>query len=121
MGACNQMTLLEKIKTIYQLNRLIKEIKMLDKVKGLLAKFDGLKSTLGLLGVVAYYVAPQFGLHLPDVVLNVSSGLAGVGIAMKLEKGLGFLTKALDILAKAVAVAQNVVNALKSKEVKTNA
>lgn len=110
------MTIFEKLKAIYQLNRLLKEIKMLDKVKGLLGKLDGLKSTLGLLGVVAYYVAPQFGLHLPDVVLNVSSGLAGVGIAMKLEKGLGFLTKALDILGKVVAVAKSVVEALKNKQ-----
>lgn len=110
------MNILEKIRFLFQLQKLYKEIRMLDKIKGLLTKFDGLKSTLGLLGVVAYYVAPQFGLHLPDVVLNVSSGLAGVGIAMKLEKGLGFLTKALDVLGKAVDVSKNVVNALKAKE-----
>jgi hypothetical protein len=112
------MTLLEKIKTIWQLQRLYKEVVMLDKIKLALGKLDGLKSTLGLLGVVAYYVAPQFGLHLPDVVLNVSSGLAGVGIAMKLEKGLGILTKALDILGKATTVAKSVVDALKKQEVK---
>jgi hypothetical protein len=116
------MSLVEKLKAIYQLNRLVKEIKMLDKVKGVLGKLDGLKSTLGLLGVVVYYVAPQFGLHIPDVVLSISTGLAGVGIAMKLEKGLGMLTKALDILGKVVDVSKKVVEALKTKEeVKPNA
>jgi len=110
------MSLMEKLKALWQLNRLIKEIKMMEKLKGMLAHLDGLKSTLGLLAVVAYYVAPQFGLHLPDMVLQMGSGLAGVGIAMKLEKGLGFLTKALDILGKAVVVAKSVVEALKKKE-----
>ncbi len=110
------MNILEKLKFLVQLNRLYKEIKMLEKLKGLLGKMDGAKSILGLLGVVAYYTAPNFGVHLPDMVLKISSGLAGVGLAHKLEKGAGLLTKVLTVLTAAKGVADKTQEELKKKE-----
>lgn len=110
------MSLVDKVKFFMQLNRLYREVKMLDKIKAGLAKLDGLKSVLGLLGVVVYYAAPSFGLHVPDAVLKVSSGLAGVGLMHKLEKGTGLLNKVVSILTAVKVVADKVNDEMKKKE-----
>ena len=110
------MSIVDKLKFLFQLNKLYKEIKMLDKIKAGLSKLDGMKSVLGLLGVVAYYAAPNFGLHLPDAVLNISSGLAGIGLMHKLEKGTGVLNKTVAILTAVKTVADKVNEELKKKE-----
>src|SRR6185295_19609090 len=110
------MSILEKINAALQLNRLVGALKMLDKVKGVLGKLDGLKSVLGLLAVVAYYACPQFGVHLPDFVLKLGSGLAGVGLMHKLEKATGLLAKVLDVLLKVKTVADQTQEELKKKE-----
>lgn len=89
--------------------------KMGAKISALLGKLDGLKSVLGLLMIVAYYVAPHFHLSIPDVVLKIGTGFASVGLAMKLEKGLGILTKVIEYGQKALAVLQAVVNVLAAK------
>ncbi len=66
--------------------------------------------------VVGYYVAPQFGVKVPDVVLKMGTGFASVGLAMKLEKGAGFLTKGIVWAQRGLAVMQAVVNALAAKQ-----
>ena len=71
---------------------------MLEKLKAGMAKMDGMKSTLGLLMVTAYYAAPTWGVHLPDAVRNIGSAWAAVGLAHKLDKATGILTIVLQIL-----------------------
>lgn len=85
------------------------------KISAMLAKLDGLKSVVGLLMIVGYYVAPKFGISVPDVVLKVGTGMASVGLALKMEKGLGILTKVIGIAQQGLAVLQAVVNALAAK------
>ena len=107
-------TILEKLKLLIWVNGLIS--KGGNKMGNLLQKVDGLKSVLGLLGVVAYYASPAFGgPKLPDVVLTVSSGIAGVGLAAKLEKGTGLVSKGLDVAHKVLEVLQKVVSAVAPK------
>ncbi len=110
------MNIIEKVKFLFQLQKFVKEVQMLEKVKAGLAKLDGLKSVLGLLGMVVYYAGPSFGLHVPDVVLHISTGLAGVGLAHKLEKGTGILTKVLGYLTIAKDVADKTQEELNKKE-----
>jgi hypothetical protein len=110
------MTIFEKLKALVQLNRTVKELQMLEKLKGFAGKLDGFKSVLGLLAVVAYYACPQFGVHLPDIVLKLGSGLAGVGLGHKLEKATGLLSKGLDIAVKALDVAKKTEDKLNEKE-----
>lgn len=82
----------------------------------ILGKLDGLKSVVGLFMVTGYYAAPQFGVQVPDVVLQIGSGLAGIGLVHKLEKGVGLLTKGLDIAIKVCEVSKKVIEALNKKE-----
>lgn len=70
----------------------------MDKIKGLLQKLDGYKSLLGLLGVVGYYIAQGFGLHVPAMVLTTSYGMLGVGLVGKLDKATRIVRMALPIL-----------------------
>lgn len=77
---------------------------MLDKVKGVLGKLDGLKSLFGLLGVVGYYGAQAYGLNPPSVVLNTSYGLLGVGLVHKLDKASDVLQKVLPVLSNVLDV-----------------
>lgn len=72
----------------------------MDKLKGLLGKLDGTKTITGLLMIVGYYAAPHWGVKVPDVVLNLGIGWAGVGFAHKLDKVTGILSKIVDVLAK---------------------
>lgn len=90
----------------------------MEKLKGLLGKLDGLKSVLGLLGIVAYYALPNFGVNVPEVVLKVSSGLAGVGLLHKLEKGTALFSKVLDVAGKVLEVAKKTEEKLKEGEKK---
>lgn len=114
MGTGNKiMNLLDKIKLLVWINGLCKGG---SKMAGLLAKLDGLKSVGGLLMVTAYYALPQFGITVPDVVLKIGTGIAGVGLAHKLEKGVGFLSKGIDIAIKALTVAKSVLETLNKKE-----
>ena len=117
------MNIIDEIKLAWWAKNLPSQIekaggtsKMGSKISAMLAKLDGLKSVLGLLMVVGYYVAPQFGVAVPDIVLKLGTGMASVGLAMKLEKGLGLLTKVIGYLQKALAVVQAVVNALAAKQ-----
>lgn len=111
------MSLIEKFKFLMQLNKMIKEIQMLDKMKGMLGHMDGLKSTMGLLMVVAYYALPQYThIHVPDMVLNMGAGMAGLGLAHKLEKGTALLTKGLDILTKVLQIMKATLEALNKKQ-----
>lgn len=92
------MNIIEKIKLLMALNKIYKEVMSVDKIKSLFAKMDGLKTVTGLLMVVAYYVAPSFNIHLPEVVLTIGSGWAAFGMAHKLDKATGILTTAAQIL-----------------------
>lgn len=83
-----------------------------------LEKLDGVKSAAGFAMIAAYYAGPQFGHPLPNAVLTVGTGLAGVGIAHKLEKGVGLMSKGLDITIKILDVSKKVLEALKAKEEK---
>lgn len=89
------MTLIEKLKILFWLN---KEINKMDKLKGLLGKLDGYKSLLGLLGVVGYFGAKAYGVNPPEAVLNTSYGLLGVGLVSKLDKTTGIVRKILPVL-----------------------
>lgn len=111
-----KLSILDKLKLLMWLNSLSKGVTKMDKLKGLLSKLDGLKTVLGLGVVVAYYVVPQFGgPHMPEVVLKIGSALAGVGMAAKLEKGVGILSKAIEMTKKGLDIAQKVVDALAPK------
>lgn len=107
-----------KIRLIDKLNILLWLNSLGGKNMKLFEKVDGLKSTAGLLAIVAYYALPQFGIKAPEAVLTVGSGLAGIGFAHKLEKATGLLSKGLDIAIKVLEVAKQVLAALKAKEEK---
>jgi len=86
-------------------------------MKGILGKLDGVKSVAGLLMVVAYYVVPGFTGHsVPDQVLHIGSGLAGVGLIAKLEKGTALLSKGIGAAHKALDIADKVLAALAPKK-----
>lgn len=93
------MSIFEKIKFLSQLNKMVKEIQMLAKLKAGMAKMDGMKSTLGLLMVVAYYALPNYGVHVPDMVLKMGSAWAAVGLCHKLDKLTGIVTMVLQVLS----------------------
>lgn len=93
------MSLLDKLKFLMQLRRTLREISMLEKLKNGMAKLDGWKSTIGLLMVVGYYMAPNWNVHLPDAVLKIGSTWAAVGLSHKLDKATGILTVILQILS----------------------
>jgi hypothetical protein len=113
------MNLLDKIKLLVWVNSLINKLKTGgNKMGSLLQKLDGVKSVVGLLMVVAYYAAPQFGVAVPDVVLKIGSGIASIGLAHKLEKGAGLLTKGIDIAGKALDVLKKVVDTMSAQEPK---
>lgn len=76
----------------------------MDKIKGFLGKLDGLKSLLGLLGVVGYYGAQTFGVQAPEIVLTTSYGLLGVGLVHKLDKASGIIKKVLPALSAVLAM-----------------
>jgi hypothetical protein len=108
----SRIKLLDKINFLLWLNSLTgKESKM----NSLLQKLDGVKSVAGLLMVVAYFAGPKFGITVPDVVLKIGSGIASVGLAAKLEKGAGLLTKGLDLAHTLLDVVQKVVDVLAIK------
>lgn len=88
------MTLLQKINFLLQLNRILGATKMTK----LWEKLSGYKSLLGLLGIVLYFGAKQFGVELPDVVLEGSYGLLGVGLVHKLDKATSIVTKVIEAL-----------------------
>ncbi len=92
------MNIFDKIKFLMQLKNTLKDISMLEKLKAGMAHMDGLKTTIGLLMVVAYYALPQFNIHLPDAVLKIGSGWAALGMAHKLDKATNILTVILQIL-----------------------
>jgi hypothetical protein len=123
MGDHNQMSLLQKIKILVWINQLFNSLsKGGSKMGKLLGKLDGVKSVAGLLMITAYYALPQFGIQVPEVVLNVGTGIAGLGLAHKLEKGVGLLSKGLDIGIKVLTVSKAVLEQLnKKEEVKPNA
>ena len=108
--------ILDKLKLLMWLNSLFSGGSKMDKLKGLLGKLDGAKSLTGLLMVTAYYALPQFGIHVPDVVLKIGSGLAGVGLAAKLEKGTEIITKGLVIARKVIDGLQAFVDAVAPKK-----
>lgn len=111
------MNLFDKIKLLLWFNKLGTEVTKMDKIQGMLGKLDGVKSVLGLLAVVAYYALPQYtNIQVPDVVLKIGTGMAGLGLAHKLEKGAGLLTKGLDVLGKILDVTKKSVDALNQKQ-----
>lgn len=88
------MSLLKKINFLLQLNRILGDTKM----KKLWEKLSGYKSLLGLLGIVLYFGLKQFGIELPEVVLEASYGLLGVGLVHKLDKATSIVTKVIEVL-----------------------
>jgi len=110
------LSILDKFKLAVWLNGLTKEGGAVDKIKAVFAKLDGLKTVIGLVVVVAYYVVPQFvNVSIPDVVLKIGEGLVGVGLAAKMEKGVGILTKVIEYTKKGLDIAQKVVDAVAPK------
>jgi hypothetical protein len=67
-------------------------------VRKLWDKVSGYKSLFGLLGVVGYFGAKQFGIEPPEFVLEASYGLLGVGLVHKLDKATGVVTKVISVL-----------------------
>ena len=111
--ADNKVTFLDKINFLLWLNAMVKGAGKMDKVKAMWDKLDGVKSVLGLLAVVAYYVCPAVGgPKLPDILLKIGTAMAGVGLAAKLEKGVGLLSKVIEYVKKGLDVAQTVVTAV---------
>ena len=98
------MNIFEKVKLAVQLNKIYKEIMKMDKLKGFLGKLDGVKSLLGLFGIVGYYGAKAYNVEVPEIVLTTSYGLLGIGLAHKLNKGTDILKKVLPILSSIIAL-----------------
>jgi hypothetical protein len=92
------MSIWDKLKLLMELNKTLNEVMKVEKIKALMAKLDGSKTIIGLLMVVAYYAAPNFGVHLPETVLKIGSGWAAFGMAHKLDKATGILSTVLSIL-----------------------
>lgn len=66
-------------------------------------KLDGYKSIAGLIIVVAYYILPQYtNIHVPEFVYKLGLGIASAGLAHKVEKGTGVISKILDGLKMAL-------------------
>lgn len=63
-------------------------------------KLDGTKTITGLLMIIAYYALPHWDVQVPNVVLDLGIGWAGVGLAHKLDKTTGLLSILLDVLTK---------------------
>lgn len=108
------MSLFEKLKLLYQLNKFMEENKVREKLQALLGKMDGLKSILGLLMILGYYIAPQFGVHVPDMVLNTGYGFLGVGLVHKLDKATDIIQKVMPVLSSIL----DVFNKKKAEETK---
>ena len=77
---------------------------MISKLNVVLGHLDGLKSYLGLLGVVGYYGAQAYGLNPPQAILNTSMGLLSVGLVHKLDKGTDVIKKVIPVLSAVLAV-----------------
>lgn len=99
-GDQDNMNILEKIKLFGWAWRMIK---VLEKMKLLVGKLDGIKSGLGLVGVLGYYAAQAYGLNPPEAVLTTSFGLLGVGLVHKLEKATGIIKIILPVLGSVIA------------------
>src|SRR5690348_13210867 len=95
------MSITDKVKVLMFLWR---NKQVLEKLNGLLGKFDGLKSVLGLLMILSYYIAPHFGVNVPEAVLNAGYGFLGVGLVHKLDKATDLIKKGLPILAAVIAL-----------------
>ena len=88
------MSLLQKLNLLLLANKIVKD----KNVMKLWEKVSGYKSLLGLLGIVLYYGLKQFGVNLPDVVLEGAYGLLGVGLVHKLDKATSIVTKVIEAL-----------------------
>lgn len=95
------MNLLDKLKLLWALNKVYEEVKKMDKLNAVMGKLSGTKTITGLLMIVSYYALPNFGVHVPEFVLNLGIGWAGVGFAHKFDKVTGILSKVVDALTKA--------------------
>lgn len=98
------MNIFEKLKLLYKLNKFLEDNKVIEKLNMLLGKFDGLKSVLGLLMILAYYVAQVLGHNLPDVILNTGIGFLGVGLVHKMDKATDMIKKYLPVLSAILAI-----------------
>jgi hypothetical protein len=94
----------KKIKILLWVWNLLRKVKEMDKLKGVWEKLSGYKSLFGLLGVVGYFGAKQFGVEPPAVILEASYGLLGVGLAHKLDKATGIVSKVLNVLVEVMKV-----------------
>ena len=94
------MSLLKKLKILAWFWNVLRKVKEMDKLKGLWEKASGYKSVFGLLGLIGYFAAKQFGVEPPEMILEASYGLLGVGLVHKLDKFTGFVTKALSVLSE---------------------
>lgn len=105
--ADNKLTLWTKFKLLLGAKQVADEI--LDKKvtnedsskPSIWSKLDGSKSISGLLMIIAYYVAPTFGVKVPDIFLQVGIAWAGVGFAHKFDKTTGILTAVMTALNNA--------------------
>lgn len=104
------MKLMDKIKFLLALNRIAEDT----RVKNLWEKLSGYKSLLGLLGIVLYFGLKQFGINLPEPVLEGAYGLLGVGLVHKLDKATSIVTKTITALGDIL----NLLNKKKEEEKK---
>lgn len=91
----------QKIKLLSWAWALLRKVQTMKKLWDVLS---GYKSVFGLLGVVGYYVAKQFGVDVPEMVLDASYGLLGVGLVHKLDKATGIITKVIEVLLAVLKV-----------------
>lgn len=98
------MNILDKIRCLLWIKSLFSKMKDGGgKMSNFMQKLDGYKSIFGLLIVVAYYVVPMFvNVKIPDFILKFGLGLASAGLAHKLEKATGVISKALDGIKSAL-------------------
>ncbi len=94
------MSVIQKLKLLLLANKVLKD----KNVKNLWEKISGYKSLLGLLGIVLYFGLKQFGINLPEPVLEGAYGLLGVGLVHKLDKATQIVTKVIEALGSVLAL-----------------
>jgi hypothetical protein len=98
------MKLMDRVKILLWLNGALRKVRNVEKLKALWLKASGYKSLVGLLGVIGYFAAKQFGIEPPSIVLETSYGLLGVGLVHKLDKATSIIGKIIHILGDVTKV-----------------
>lgn len=101
MADDTRLSIIDKVKLLVGIKSLAAQIpEPAQGTSSVWTKLDGTKSITGLLMIIAYYVGPQFKIHVPDIFLKIGIAWAGVGFAHKFDKATNILTAVMTALNK---------------------